>query len=127
MQSDVHIIGGGIIGLCSAYYLRQAGYSVTVLDRGDFSEGCSHGNAGMIVPSHFVPLATPGMIGQGLKWLFSASSPFYIRPRLDAELAQWLWQFYRASTAERVARKVCFDNWGKKPVVTVLITRLEAE
>ncbi|NRB48362.1 MAG: FAD-dependent oxidoreductase [Saprospiraceae bacterium] len=98
----VHVIGGGVIGLCSAYYLQKAGHEVTILDKGDFLAGCSFGNAGMIVPSHFVPLASPGVIAKGLRWMFSASSPFYIKPRLDLQLAQWLWHFYRACTPEKV-------------------------
>lgn len=98
----VHVIGGGVIGLCSAYYLSKAGHEVTIIDKGDFGAGCSFGNAGMIVPSHFVPLASPGVISKGLRWMFSASSPFYIKPRLDLQLAQWLWHFYRACTPEKV-------------------------
>ncbi len=100
----VHIIGGGVVGLCTAWYLRQAGCDVTVVDKSDLSGGCSHGNAGMIVPSHFVPLAAPGVVSQGIRWMFSAKSPFYIRPRLSLELVEWLWQFYRACTAEQVRR-----------------------
>ncbi len=59
------IVGGGIIGLCSAWYLQKSGHEVIVLDKSDFTDGCSYGNAGMIVPSHFIPLAAPGMIAQG--------------------------------------------------------------
>ncbi|MGB3076514.1 MAG: FAD-dependent oxidoreductase, partial [Chitinophagales bacterium] len=66
-------------------------------------EGCSFGNSGMIVPSHFIPLASPGMIAKGLKWMFSKGSPFYIRPRLNLELAQWLWLFYRSASKKHVA------------------------
>lgn len=98
----VHIIGGGVIGLCSAYYLQQAGHDVTLIDKGDLEAGCSFGNAGMIVPSHFVPLASPGVISKGMRWMFSASSPFYIKPRLDLPLIQWLWHFYRACTPAKV-------------------------
>ncbi len=98
----VHIIGGGVVGLCSAWYLRQAGFDVTVLDKSDLSDGCSYGNAGMIVPSHFVPLAAPGVIAQGMRWMFNPKSPFYIKPRLNLELVQWLWQFYRSCTKENV-------------------------
>ncbi|MEK9984961.1 MAG: FAD-dependent oxidoreductase, partial [Opitutae bacterium] len=72
MNSDsqrVLIIGGGIIGLCSAWYLSKAGYKVVILDRDStHRESCSDENAGMIVPSHFIPLAAPGVIGQGLRW-----------------------------------------------------------
>lgn len=98
----VHIIGGGVIGLCSAYYLQKAGHDVTLIDQGSFEAGCSFGNAGMIVPSHFVPLASPGVIAKGLRWMFNARSPFYIKPRLDLDLLQWLWHFYKACSPKRV-------------------------
>lgn len=102
-MKEVVIVGGGIVGLCCAWHLHQAGMQVTIIDKGDFTEGCSFGNSGMIVPSHFIPLASPGMIGKGLKWMFSKGSPFYIRPRLNLELAQWLWLFYRSASKKHVA------------------------
>lgn len=92
----INIIGGGIIGLFSAYYLQQEGHEVHIFDKGDLSDGCSYGNAGMITPSHFIPLAAPGVIAQGIRWMFDASSPFYIKPRMDMDLVQWLWRFYRS-------------------------------
>lgn len=98
-KKDVLIIGGGIIGLATAWYLRDSGLSVTVLEADKPGSGASAGNAGMIVPSHFVPFATPGMILQGLRWLLRPDSPFYIRPRLDPDLLRWLWLFNKASTA----------------------------
>lgn len=101
-MKEVVIVGGGIIGVCTAYYLQAAGLEVTVVDDGDFASGCTHGNAGMIVPSHFVPLASPGMMAKGLRWMLSKKSPFYIRPRLDADLLRWLWLFYKSSTANHV-------------------------
>ena len=55
----------------------------------------------MIVPSHFIPLAAPGMIKLGLKWMFNPESPFYIRPRPDVDLAAWCWKFFRASRRRR--------------------------
>lgn len=67
------IIGGGIIGLCSAYYLKKSGWDVTLVDKTDLSDSCSYGNLGMIVPSHFVPLAAPGMISQGIRWMFNST------------------------------------------------------
>jgi len=101
-KQSIHIVGGGIIGLCSAWYLTQEGYEVTVVDRNNFSEGTSFGNAGMIVPSHFVPMAAPGVITQGLKWLLDGRSPFYVKPRLNLDLIRWTWQFYRSATEARV-------------------------
>lgn len=98
------IIGGGIIGLCSAYYLQKEGHNVTVIDRGDITDGCSFGNMGYMSPSHFVPLASPGIIAEGFKYMLSSSSPFYIKPRLNMELIQWAWHFYKNSTAAHVKR-----------------------
>jgi len=101
-KRHILIIGGGLIGFSCAYFLRKRGHSVTVLDRGKpDSQSCSTHNAGMIVPSHFIPLAAPGMIQLGLKWMFNPESPFYIKPRADLDLAKWCWKFYRASSRER--------------------------
>ena len=101
-DKHIHIIGGGAIGLCTAFYLQQLGYQITIIDKSSFKEGASYGNAGMIVPSHFVPLAAPGVIWQGLKWLLNSNSPFYIRPRFDRELWMWLWQFYASCTTRHL-------------------------
>lgn len=98
----VAIVGSGMIGLCSAYYLIKKGYEVTIIDESDGSDNCSFGNAGYFSPSHMVPLASPGIIAQGLKWMTNPESPFYIKPNLDIKLAQWSWQFFRASTKKRV-------------------------
>ena len=94
-----------MIGLCTAYYARQKGHTVTVLERGaPDHDSCSRGNAGMIVPSHFVPLAAPGMPSLGLRMMLNPESPFAIQPRADADLVDWAWKFYRAANAEHVAR-----------------------
>jgi D-amino-acid dehydrogenase len=99
---DIVIIGGGIVGLSSAFYLKKAGHAVTIIDQTDFSSSCSYGNAGYICPSHFIPLATPGIVKQGLRWMLNSQSPFYVQPRLDWSLIQWGWHFMRAATAKRV-------------------------
>lgn len=102
MSSErVIIVGGGVIGLCSAYYALKRGFAVTLIDRG--GDNCSTGNAGMVVPSHFIPLAAPGMIAKGLRMMLNPESPFFIRPRLDAGLMRWGWLFYRNSTERHVA------------------------
>lgn len=100
------IIGGGVIGLASAYYLAKAGHSVTVLDKSDLRDGCSYGNAGMIVPSHIIPLAQPGMMEQGLKWLLNSKSPFYIQPRLSLDLLRWGLAFFQHATTAHVQRSM---------------------
>jgi D-amino-acid dehydrogenase len=101
-MSRVVIVGGGIIGLFTAYYLSEEGFEVTILDKGDMADSCSIGNAGMIVPSHIVPLASPGIISKGLKWMLSSTSPFYIHPRLDRRLMQWCLLFYKSATRKHV-------------------------
>jgi len=102
-EKHVCVVGGGIIGLCTAWALHESGCRVTVLEREPvFGTGCSFGNAGMIVPSHFTPLAAPGMMAMGLKWMLNPESPFAIRPRPSWSLVSWGWQFWRASTLQRV-------------------------
>ena len=100
------VIGGGILGLCSAYYLHKEGYEVTVIDKSDFSDGASFINAGYITPSHIIPLASPGMIAKGIKWMFNSTSPFYMKPRLDTDFLTWAWYFYKSSTYDNVKRAI---------------------
>lgn len=100
----VVVIGGGIVGLSSAYYLQQSGHEVTVIDKTDMSSNCSYGNAGYVCPSHFVPLATPGIVKQGLKWMWNARSPFYVQPRLSWSLIDWGMKFMKVATPEHVER-----------------------
>jgi D-amino-acid dehydrogenase len=102
-MAKVLIIGGGIMGLSSAYYLQKKGYEVTILDKGDITDNCSFGNAGMIVPSHFVPLAAPGMIAQGIRWMFNSRSPFYVRPSLNSNLIGWGLKFIKHATDRHVS------------------------
>ncbi len=100
------IIGGGIVGLFSAYFLQKEGIEVTVIDRTDLQDNCSTGNAGMIVPSHIIPLAAPGMVTKGITWMFSSKSPFYIHPRLDYKLLQWCLLFFRSANEKQVAKAI---------------------
>lgn len=106
MAKQVLIIGGGIIGLSSAFYLRQEGYEVTVVDQSNLRDGCSYGNAGYICPSHFVPMAAPGIVKQGLKWMFNSKSPFYVQPRLNSDLIRWGWNFVRKANKSHVEKSV---------------------
>ena len=101
-MSKITIIGGGIIGLSSAYYLNRAGWRVTVIDKGDFTDNCSYGNCGYICPSHFIPLATPGVVKQGLRWMWNSKSPFYVQPRFDWNLFTWGLKFIRSATKNNV-------------------------
>jgi D-amino-acid dehydrogenase len=99
------IVGGGMIGLSVAYFCARRGCHVTVLDRNPATRtGCSFGNAGMVVPSHFIPLAAPGVLARALKWLGNPASPLYLRPRLDAEFFRWGLHFMRAANVAHVQR-----------------------
>lgn len=100
----IGIIGGGIIGLSTAYYLTKSGHHVTIIEQSDLKDGCSFGNAGMIVPSHIIPLAAPGMISKGIRWMFNSTSPFYVKPRLSGDLIKWGYHFYKNSTKEHVTK-----------------------
>jgi D-amino-acid dehydrogenase len=106
MSKKVIIIGGGIIGLSTAYYLQKEGHHVTVIDKANFSEGTSHINAGYITPSHIISLAAPGMITKGIKWMFDAASPFYVKPRLDLDFLKWSLAFKRSATVKKVEKAI---------------------
>jgi len=102
-KGNITIIGAGIMGLCSAYYLVKEGFKVTLLEQGNLTDNCSSGNAGMIVPSHFIPLAAPGMISKGIKWMFNSKSPFYVKPSLNPALISWGLKFWQHANAKHLA------------------------
>lgn len=105
-MSKVIVAGGGVIGLCTAYYLNKAGHEVTLIDKGDLKHGTSFGNAGYISPSHFIPLASPGIVAKGLQWMLSSSSPFYIKPRLNMDLIRWALTFWKRSGKATMERNI---------------------
>lgn len=89
----VVIIGGGVIGATTAYYLKQKGWSVTIVDKDKFGYGASHGNCGLIVPDHILPLNSADNLIKGMGWIFKKDAPLFIKPRLDPALAKWLIKF----------------------------------
>ncbi|WP_262732227.1 NAD(P)/FAD-dependent oxidoreductase [Gaetbulibacter sp. NE] len=100
------IIGGGIIGLCSAYYLQKEGHQVTVVDQSGMDSGASYVNAGYLSPSHIVPLSAPGVMKKGLKWMFNSSSPLYIKPRLESDFLKWVLAFNKSCNANHVKKAI---------------------
>ncbi|KQC29282.1 NAD(P)/FAD-dependent oxidoreductase [Flagellimonas eckloniae] len=103
-NKNVIVVGGGIVGLSTAYFLQKEGHQVTVLDKSNMDSGASYVNAGYITPSHIIPLASPGMITKGIKYMFNSSSPFYMKPRLDKDFIKWAWYFKKSSTKHKVER-----------------------
>lgn len=107
MSKSVIIIGGGIIGLSTAYFLQKVGCNVTVIDQTNMdgsTGGASYVNAGYLTPSHIISLAAPGMITKGIKYMFNATSPFYMKPRLDLDFVKWAWKFKKSATRAKVDR-----------------------
>jgi D-amino-acid dehydrogenase len=101
-NTEILIIGGGVIGACSTLYLTRQGKRVTLVEKKDLCAGASHGNACWIAVAHAIPTAAPGAMGQGLKWMLDSGSPFYIKPRLNLDLARWLWYFRSAATHDKM-------------------------
>ena len=126
-MKNVVVIGGGIIGLSAAFYLQQSGCKVTVIDKDNFEDNCSYGNLGYVCPSHFIPLAAPGIIWQGFKWMFNPNSPFYVKPSLNKALIDWGLNFVKSATHENVIKAAIplrdisllsqheFEEWNKIP------------
>lgn len=104
MSKSVLIIGGGVIGLGSAYYLQKEGHQVTVVDQSNLDSGASYVNAGYLSPSHLIPLSAPGVMKKGLKWMFNPASPLYIKPRLDPDFLKWSLAFNKSCNQKHVEK-----------------------
>src|SRR4029079_7192449 len=122
-RPDAIVVGGGAIGVCCALELARCGASVTLLERGpSLSSGCAAGTAGLICPSHSVPISNPTSLRNGLRWMWKRDSPFYLRPR--AAVLPWLTRFALASRhwedGARAIRKLSVDGlelharWGEE-------------
>lgn len=98
----VVVVGGGVIGTSCAYFLAKSGCDVTILEQNSFGAGCSHGNCGVVTPSHVLPLAVPGAWWMGLKSLFQKNSPLKVRFRLDWSLWSWLTHFALSCTNKQM-------------------------
>jgi D-amino-acid dehydrogenase len=102
-QTDsVLIVGGGVIGIACAHYLRKRGYKVTIIEKDEIGAACSQGNLGYVCPSHVLPLTEPGAIAMGIKSLLSPRAPFRIKPQLRASLLTWMWQFAKRCTHRKM-------------------------
>lgn len=100
----VLVLGGGVIGVTSAWYLAQAGHEVTVVDRQNGAAlETSYANAGEVSPGYSSPWAGPGVPLKAIKWLTMKHGPLAIRPRLDPAMWSWLAQMLRNCTSARYA------------------------
>ena len=98
------MLGGGVIGVTSAYYLAQAGHDVVVLDRqGGPANETSYANAGEISPGYSSPWAGPGVPLKAIKWLLMRHGPLAIRPRFDPAMWSWMLRMLRNCTSARYA------------------------
>jgi D-amino-acid dehydrogenase len=95
------VVGGGVVGLCTAYYLRAAGEDVTVIDAGSPGGAASWGNAGWIVPSLSGPIPDSGVLSYVARSVLTPRSPLYLRPHVEGGLLPWLWRFARSCTRRR--------------------------
>ncbi|MCU4163349.1 NAD(P)/FAD-dependent oxidoreductase [Carboxylicivirga caseinilyticus] len=104
MKKKVLIIGAGAIGLHCAYYLHEKGCEVEVVEAAEQQDesGCSYGNCGLIVPSHFVPMASPAMLHQGLKMIFDSKSPVYLPLLRNIKNIGWFSRFLLAANKSKV-------------------------
>ncbi|USK47736.1 FAD-dependent oxidoreductase [Bacillus sp. CMF12] len=89
------VIGGGIIGLASAFFLRKKGMDVVLIDKCEPGAECSSGNMGWVCPSLSDPVPAPGLIKSSLKWMLKRDSPLYIKPSIFPSLSPWLIQFWK--------------------------------
>ncbi|CAH2601053.1 D-amino acid dehydrogenase [Rhodovastum atsumiense] len=101
----VLVLGSGVIGVSTAYFLARAGHEVTVIDRqpGPALE-TSYANAGQVSPGYSAPWAMPGLPLKAMKWMFSKHSPLVIRPSLDPEFLRWNIAMLRNCTAAAYER-----------------------
>ena len=101
---DVIVVGGGVVGLACAYALLGRGRSVCVLEGDDLGSGASHGNCGLLTPSHALPLTRPATLRQALRCIGKPDSPLYVRPRLDLDFLLWGLRFVRHCGSRQMAR-----------------------
>lgn len=106
-KKNIAIIGGGFIGLCSAYYLSEQGHQVTIVDKDIIGDACSLGNAGILVPSHFIPYVTAGLFANGPQAMTDNRSAFQANLDNSAESHRWFDIFRSCANGEHA--KYCAE------------------
>lgn len=92
-DSDVLVVGGGVIGLACAHYLAKAGRTVRLIEQDRIGAGASHGNCGLVVVSYLLPLCAPGIVRKEIFGILRRTAPLYVKPVLDLDLMRWLLKF----------------------------------
>jgi D-amino-acid dehydrogenase len=114
MKKDIIVVGGGCIGLMSAYCLLKSGRTVTVIEKGNITDGTSFGNAGLLSAFKKAPLSAPGAIPDTLKLMLKGESPASVHPTFDLHLYKWLLKFAASSTEARLKRTLAlFERYGQ--------------
>lgn len=103
-RSDTVVIGAGVVGLSIAIAAQMRGLSVTVIDREGPAAGASAGNAGAFAFTDILPLASPGILKKAPKWLLDPLGPLSVPPRYALSIAPWMFRFWKACDAGRVAQ-----------------------
>ena len=98
----VVVVGGGAVGLATAYFISKKGVEVIVVERGRLGVATSEASAGWLTPGlSSVPVAAPGVVSQARRWMTDPESPFYVHPRLSPSLVSFLFGFWRSSSEAR--------------------------
>lgn len=114
MKKDIVIVGGGCIGLMSAYCLQKSGRDVTVIEKNDITDGTSFGNAGLLSAFKKAPLSAPGVVLDTLKLMAKGQSPASVHPTFDLHLYKWLLKFAASATESRLKRTLAlFEKYGQ--------------
>jgi D-amino-acid dehydrogenase len=103
-ESQLIVIGAGVVGLSIAIAAQQRGFAVTVLDREGPAAGASAGNAGAFAFTDILPLASPGILKKAPKWLLDPLGPLTIPPAYALKIAPWMFRFWLACSSRRVAQ-----------------------
>ena len=113
MKKDIVIVGAGCIGLMTAYCLQKSGKSVTIIDKGDITDGTSFGNAGLLSAFKKAPLSAPGVLLDTLKLMLKGESPVSVHPTFDLHLYKWLLKFATSTTEARLKKTLAlFERYG---------------
>ncbi|MGX5718574.1 NAD(P)/FAD-dependent oxidoreductase [Shinella zoogloeoides] len=106
IEPGVVVIGAGVVGLSAAIALQARGLAVTILEREGPAAGASAGNAGAFAFTDILPLASPGILKKAPKWLLDPLGPLSVPPSYALQIAPWMFRFWRACSASRVAHSM---------------------